>query len=85
MAGWLKLWVMNKERPTTLYHIRLRDRLDPELATWFSELACAPEAAGGSLLYGRLPDQAALLGILFRIHNLNLHILAVNVGESDNV
>lgn len=28
-------------------------------------------------LRGKLPDQAALLGILFRIHNLNLQILLV--------
>jgi hypothetical protein len=67
---------MNEQR---LYHILLRGKLDLEQASWFPELTHAPNADGNTLLSGELPDQAALLGVLFRAHNLNLQILSVEV------
>lgn len=70
---------MTTERISTLYRIRLRGRLDPELAAWFPELSLTDETDGNTCLHGELPDQSALLGILFRIHNLNLQILSVEV------
>lgn len=70
---------MNTGRTLTSTLIRLRGRLDPELAAWFPELSLTDEADGNTLLRGELPDQAALLGILFRIHNLNLLILSVEL------
>lgn len=72
---------MNTERTPTSYLIRLRGRLDPELASWFPELSPTHETDGNTLLRGEIPDQSALLGILFRIHNLNLQIVSVQVQE----
>lgn len=68
---------MNTERYPILYVIRLRCHLDIEQASWFSELSHAETAEGNTLLSGELPDQAALIGILFKAHNLNLQILSV--------
>ena len=65
------------ERIYTHYLIRLRGKLDIELASWFPELSISDETDGNTCLRGELPDQSALLGILFRIHNLNLQILSV--------
>lgn len=76
---------MNTEPTLTSYLIRVRGSLDPELATWFPELSITDEADGNSLLAGNLPDQSALLGILFRIHNLNLQILSVETGASETL
>lgn len=67
---------MNEQR---LYQILLRGKLDLEQAAWFPELIHTRTAEGNTLLYGGLPDQAALIGILFRAHNLNLQILFVEV------
>ena len=72
---------MTMERTLTSYLIRLRGRLDPELALWLPELSLTHESDGNTLLRGELPDQSALLGILFRVHNLNLHIISVQVQE----
>lgn len=72
---------MTTERASTLYLIRLRGKLDPELAAWFPELSLTDEADGNTCLHGKLPDQSALLGILFRIHNLNLKILSVEMQK----
>ncbi len=69
------------ERTLTSYLIRLRGKLDIELASWFPELSISDETDGNSLLAGNLPDQSALLGILFRIHNLNLQILSVEIQK----
>jgi hypothetical protein len=72
---------MMTERISTQYLIRLRGKLDIEVASWFPELSLADEADDETLLVGKLPDQSALLGILFRIHNLNLHILSVEMQK----
>ncbi len=58
--------------------IRLRGKLDLERAAWFPELAHT-EDGSDTLLVGELPDQAALMGILFRVHNLNLSLLCVKL------
>jgi len=72
---------MNTKRTLTSYIIHLRGRMDPELASWFPELSLTHESDGNTLLRGELPDQSALLGILFRIHNFNLQIISVQVQE----
>jgi len=75
---------MTTECFSILYRIRLRGKLDPELAAWFPELSLTDEADGSTCLHGELPDQSALLGILFRIHNLNLHIRSVEAKMNNN-
>ncbi len=75
------MWDMMTERISTQYLIRLRGKLEIELASWFPELSISEETDGNSLLAGNLPDQSALLGILFRIHNLNLQILSVEMQK----
>jgi hypothetical protein len=72
---------MNTERTLTSYLICLRGKLDPELASWFPELSLTDETDEETWLVGELPDQSALLGILFRIHNLNLQILSVEMQK----
>lgn len=72
--------VMQK-RTESFYLIRLCGSLDAERADWFAELSVRPAPQGDTLLSGVLPDQAALLGILLRAHNLNLEIVSVSRGE----
>ncbi len=72
---------MNTERTLTSYLIRLRGKLDLELASWFPELSLTDETDEETWLVGELPDQSALLGILFRIHNLNFQILSVEMQK----
>jgi hypothetical protein len=74
---------MNTEQHSILYQIYLRGTLDLDLASWFSELSQTEDADGNTLLTGELPDQAALLGVLFRAHNLNLQILCVKLKLSE--
>lgn len=81
---------MNANQRPIFYKIRLGGKLDLEQAAWFPELIHTEDDDGNTLLVGELPDQAALMGVLFRAHNLNLKILCVKIktgktGELKNV
>jgi hypothetical protein len=71
---------MNERHPYP-YQILLRGKLDLEQASWFPELSLTLDEDGDTQLSGDLPDQSALIGILFRAHNLNLQILSVTVKQ----
>lgn len=59
------------------YQIRVRGRLGPEWAGWFDELSITNLADGDTLLSGPVADQAALHGILNKIRDLGLVLLAL--------
>ena len=69
----------------TRYHIRVKGHLDFSWSEWFEGLKISNEPNGTSDLFGTITDQAELLGILMKIHNLNLELLSVNpeVAETD--
>ncbi len=70
--------MMNAMDQPALYIIRVRGQLDTSWADWFGGLTLAPQAAGPeTLLSGRIVDQAALHGILAKLHDLNLILLSV--------
>jgi hypothetical protein len=59
------------------YHICVKGQLDPSWQAWFAPLQISNEAAGTTVLSGSLPDQAALYGVLLKIHRLGLTLLAL--------
>jgi hypothetical protein len=68
---------------TTEYHIRLKGHLADHWSAWFDNLTISNEANGEAILRGRLPDQAALHGILIKIRDLGLPLLAVASVATD--
>jgi hypothetical protein len=61
-----------------LYEIRVAERLTDRWPGWFDGLAILNNPDGETILYGLLADQAALLGVLNRVHGLNLTLISVH-------
>ena len=59
------------------YQIQVRGTLDPRWSGWFDQLAISHDAEGNTLLAGSLSDQAALYGLINRLRDLGLTMLAV--------
>ena len=60
------------------YQIRLKGHLGPQWADWFDGLTITLDENGDTLLTGPIPDQAALHGLLKKVRDLGLPLLAVN-------
>jgi hypothetical protein len=61
----------------SLYEIRVEGHLSDRWSDWFDGLAVRNEPNGETALCGQLADQAALFGVLARIHALNLALISV--------
>jgi len=60
------------------YQIKVKGHLDDALTGWFENLTISNLEGGEAVISGRLPDQAALQGILSRIGSLGLNLISVN-------
>ena len=60
------------------YEIRVQGRLDQRWSEWFEGLTISYDADDNTVLRGPLVDEAALYGVLNKVHDLTLPLLAVN-------
>jgi hypothetical protein len=60
------------------YEIRVEGLLTARWSEWFEALAVHADPNGETILSGWLDDQAALYGVLAKIHALNLVLVSVN-------
>ena len=61
-----------------VYEIRVEGHLGDRWSDWFDGLAIRNDPIGETRLTGLLSDQAALYGVLAKIHDLNLILLSVD-------
>ena len=61
-----------------VYQIRIKGHLDGTGINWFFPLAVINEVNGEATLTGAVRDQAELHGLIDRVFDLNLTLLAVN-------
>jgi hypothetical protein len=64
-----------------VYQIRVEGHLRAEWAEWFEGLTITLEPDGTTLLTGPVVDQAALYGLLKKVRDLGLPLVAVNRVE----
>ncbi len=64
--------------PPVVYQIQVKGQLGCEWAGWFDGLEITPDGCGGTLITGRLADQAALYGLLKKVRDLGLPLVSVN-------
>jgi hypothetical protein len=67
---------MTMDKPC-FYEIRVEGHLADRWSDWFEGLAIRNDPNGEAVLSGLLIDQAALFGVLTRIHALNLNLISV--------
>lgn len=60
-----------------IYEVRVEGHLADHWSDWFEGLVICNRPDGEATLTGLLLDQAALFGVLVKIHNLNLKLVAV--------
>ena len=60
------------------YEIRLKGHLEPRWADWFDGLTLTQESDGTTVLSGSVVDQAALHGLIGKVRDLGLPLIAVH-------
>ena len=63
------------------YYITITGHLDSTWSEWFDGLTITPQEDGTTVLAGRLVDQTALHGILNKVRDLSLPLVALRRGE----
>ncbi len=61
----------------TYYHITVHGHLDDRWSAWFDGLTITTVADGNMVLSGWIMDQAALHGVLTKLRDLGIPLLAV--------
>ena len=61
--------------------IRIKGHLDVIWQEWLEDLQIVNESDGTSRLWGTLPDQPALYGVLTKINHLSLTLLSLECGD----
>ena len=61
----------------THYEIRIEGHMSSSWSPWFEGLCMRLEESGETVLWGPVADQAALHGVLMRIRDLGLPLVAV--------
>jgi hypothetical protein len=67
----------------TYYQIKIKGHLEDRWSEWFNNLTITNVANGEAILSGSLPDQAALHGVLIKIRDLGLPLLAITTVATD--
>ena len=63
------------------YEIRLKGHLDARWTDWFEGLSFTHASDGTTILSGPIVDQAALYGLLRKVRDLGLPLIAVNLVD----
>jgi hypothetical protein len=66
----------------TIYEIRVQGHLDQRWSAWFEGLAITYDTDDNTVLRGPLVDEAALHGVLIKVRDLAVPLLAVHRVEA---
>jgi hypothetical protein len=66
-----------------VYQFRIKGHLGPQWRDWFEGMTITKEDDGNTLLTGPVVDQARLYGLLKKVRDLGMPLLAVNCIEPD--
>jgi hypothetical protein len=64
-----------------MYEIRVKGQLDQQWSAWFEGLSISYDGKGNTVLRGPLADEAALHGVLIKVRDLTLPLIALRREE----
>lgn len=66
-----------------MYHteIHIKGKINPSWADWFGELQVQDCAYNETILQGKLPDMAAVYGVISKLGSLVIPLVSVNCVE----
>ena len=64
-------------KSSTIYNIRIEGSLDGGWSDWFDGMVIQSGTGGETCITGPVRDQAALIGLINRIHDLGLVLISV--------
>jgi len=67
----------NEKAESLIYQIRIKGHLDRKWADWFAGLSITALENGETLLTGPVLDQAALHGLIRKVRDVSLPLVAV--------
>jgi len=67
------------------YKIRVKGHLEARWATWFDGLSLIQESDGTTVIHGSVADQCALHGLLSKVRDLGLPLIAVTQVDPNHV
>lgn len=62
--------------------IRIQEQLDAQWAEWLNGFTLTYTEQGETILTGSISDQAALYGLIAKLRDLGVKILAIRFGDS---
>ena len=68
---------------TGSYEIRVQGHVDARRAAWFDGMSVDPKDDGTTVIRGAVADQAALHGLLQRVRDLGIPLVAVERTDTD--
>ncbi|WP_129676098.1 hypothetical protein [Candidatus Chloroploca sp. Khr17] len=64
-----------------VYQIKVKGQLSADWCAWFDGMTITQDATGATLITGLVADQAALHGLLRKVRDLGLTLLALSSSE----
>jgi hypothetical protein len=67
---------------SAVYQIKVQGQLSANWCAWFDGMTITQDATGATLITGPVADQAALHGLLRKVRDLGLTLLALSSSET---
>jgi hypothetical protein len=68
-----------------VYQIKVQGQLSADWCAWFDGMTITQDATGATLITGPVADQAALHGLLRKVRDLGLTLLALSSSEQGDL
>jgi hypothetical protein len=75
---------MKKKLPMYHTEILVKGKINPNWSEWFEELEMQESHGNETVLVGKLPDMAAVYGVISRLGSLVIPLLAVRCVEQSD-